>query len=306
MSKRLSRLWPLLLPVLGLGLTACAAAGPPVARDDAPLVPWRTLQAAPDTKGRFLQLARPVAVAGWQDRIYIADAGRRALYRYDRIADRLQLFRTMPLAPGVRMVAHAAGGLYVTDPQNRRVLRLDTEGRIVSEFRDFNLNHPVGLADDPRGGRLLVLDGPLQQILAFNRLGRLEEVIHPHAEPDRPPGELVDMAADAEHFYLLDGARHEIWVTDRRGRLVRRFGTAQLRQPASLVRDPYGRLIVADAFDGRLWIFPATGGAPQSVPVQAGRITDLAVSGSWLLAADDGLSAVHIFRIAPPAAEAGQ
>jgi len=185
-----------LLLFAGLWLGACTTAAPPAeGTASTVLVPWRTLQGAPDTQGRYRQLARPVAVAGWQDWIYIADAGHDTLYRYDRAADRLQPFRTMPLAPGVRMVAHPAGGLYITDPPNQRVLRLDTDGRIATEFRDFNLNQPVALADDPRGGRLLVLDGPYQQILAFNRLGRLEEVIHPRDEHGQPPGNLIDLAA---------------------------------------------------------------------------------------------------------------
>ena len=305
MSRRrlpVRSLWPL----LGLWLTACSLAAPPAGGAGGGWVsPWRTLQGAPDGQGRFLQLARPVAVSGWQDWIYIADAGRGMLYRYDRVADRLQRFHAMALGPGVRMAAHPAGGLYVTDPQNRRVLRLDTEGRIATEFRDFNLNQPVALADDPRGGRLLVLDGPYQQILAFNRLGRLEEVIHPRDERDQPPGNLVDLAADADRFYLLDGARREVLVVDRHGRFVGRFGRDRLKQPASLVRDPFGRIIVADAFDNRLWIFPPAGrgATARDVRVDAARITDLAVSEQWLLAADDGMSAVHIFRIEPPARE---
>ncbi len=298
------------LPLIGLWLTACAMSAVPdgPADDAAGLSSWRTLQAAPDARGRFLQLGRPVAVAGWQDWIYIADAGRGTLYRYDRAADRLQAFRAMALAPGVRMVAHPAGGLYVTDPPNRRVLRLDPDGRIATVFRDFNLNLPVALADDPRGGRLLVLDGPYQQILAFNRLGRLEEVIHPRDQRGQPPGNLIDLAADANRFYLLDAARHEVLVTDRQGRYLRRFGQDVLKQPASLVRDPFGRVIVADAFDGRLWIFQpqARGRAARFVTTNAGRITDLAVSEPWLLAADDGMGAVHVFRLVPPAPERRQ
>lgn len=306
MTTRIAKRSYLLL-FAGLWLGACTTAAPPAeGTASTVLVPWRTLQGAPDTQGRYRQLARPVAVAGWQDWIYIADAGHDTLYRYDRAADRLQPFRTMPLAPGVRMVAHPAGGLYITDPPNQRVLRLDTDGRIATEFRDFNLNQPVALADDPRGGRLLVLDGPYQQILAFNRLGRLEEVIHPRDEHGQPPGNLIDLAADADHFYLLDAARHEVIVTDRRGRFVGRFGRQRLRQPASLVRDPFGRIIVADVFDGRLWIFPSLGrdGEPVAVGARAARISDLSILEQWLLAADDGMSAVHIFRIEPLAVEA--
>ncbi len=301
----------LLLPALLLGLAACTVAAPPAGNDGAaagPLSVWRNLQSAPGPNGRFVQLGRPVAVAGWQDQLYIADAGRGAIYRYDRIADRLSLFRRMALAPGVRMTAHSAGGLYLTDPDRQQVLRLDDQGRVATRFRDFNLNRPVALADDPRGGRLLVLDGPYQQILAFNRLGRLEEVIHPRDERGQPPGNLIDLAADADYFYLLDGARREVLVTDRLGRFVTRLGASRLKQPAALARDGYGRLIVADAFDSRLWIFlPAGHGrsVPLSVAASLSRPVDLNVAEQWLFVADDGMGAVHIFRIEPPP-EAGR
>jgi len=300
----------LLLPLAGLSLalSACTAAPSRSGEaQDTPLQPWRLLQAAPDAQGRFVQLARPVAVAGWQDQIFIADAGRGRLYRYDRGADRLVSLYSMSLSPDVRLLANAAGELYVTDPDQRQVLRLDTQGQVVERFRDFNLNRPLALIDDPRGGRLLVLDGPDQQILAFNRLGRVEAIIHPRDETGQPPGGLIDLVADTEHFYLLDGARREVLVVDRQGRFVSRFGASRLRQPVALGRDAQGRIIVADAFDNRLWCFPAhrsTAPRARSVKLNALRIRDLAVQGQWLYVADEGLGAVHLLRIVP-AAEVG-
>ncbi len=288
----------LLLPVLA----GCTVAAPPAGDDGAPLVPWRTLQGAPDTQGRFVQLGRPVAVAGWQDRIFIADAGRNRIYRYDRVADRLEPFYQLHLAPDARLLSNAAGELYVTDPDNRQVLRIDGQGRVADRYRDFNLNRPLALADDPRGGRLLVLDGPFQQVLAFNRLGRLESIVHPRDESGQPPGNLIDMAADRDRLYLLDGARREVLVVDRQGRFVRRFGASQLRQPIAMVRDSYGRILVADAFDNRIWIFlpPRAGDARAvSVGTAGAQIRDLGQAESWLFVADAGMGAVHILRIAP-------
>jgi len=306
-ATRLRCILALFLAGLFLSQSACTAT-PPGEENPAemPLQPWRVLQAAPDTRGRFVQLARPVAVAGWQDQIFIADAGRGVIYRYDRSADRLTPFHVRALSPDVRLLTNAAGELYVTDPDQRQVLRLDGQGRVIQRFRDFNLNRPVALYDDPRGGRLLVLDGPYQQVLAFNRLGRLEEIIHPRDEYGQPPGGLIDLVADGTRFYLLDGARREVLVVDRQGRFVSRFGAARLRQPVALARDFDGRLLVADAFDNRLWIFPArrpAGTRARAVMLNASRIRDLAVQAGWLFVADEGMGAVHILRLAPPVAE---
>ncbi len=307
-ARRLARILSnrlLSLAGLFLVLSACAIAPSGSGEvEDAPRQPWRLLQAAPDTTGRFVQLGRPVAVAGWQDQIFIADAGRGVIYRYDRAADRLLLFHTRPLSPAVRLEANAAGELYVTDPEAGQVLRLDVRGQVVQRFRDFNLNRPLALCDDPRGGRLLVLDGPYQQILAFNRLGRLEEILQPRDEYGQPPGGLIDLAADADRFYLLDGARREVLMVDRQGRFVGRFGASRLRQPVALVRDAAGRILVADAFDNRLWLFPArrpAGAQARAVPLAGAWIRDLAVAEGWLYVADEGLGGVHILRLLPPA-----
>ncbi len=256
--------------------------------------------------GGLLQLARPVAVAAWNEFVYIADEGHQAILRYDRMRDRFSIFYKMRVSPELRMTATISGTLYITDVPNSQVLQVDNtgfagQGVLVRTFRDFNLQKPMAVAEDNIRGRILVVDGMQNQILAFDRLGRLGQVMQPMDNRGLPLHGLRDLVVGPDGLYLLDGVLRKVVITDLDGRFITSFGSKVLQQPSAIALDSEKRVVVADAFSSQLQIFVL--GAKSAV-VQSARetvsvmqLSDLAVVEDNLYLADAGGSRVMIMRV---------
>ena len=195
------------------------------------------------------ELVRPVGVAiDNRGRIYVADAGRGVVVRYTSWVDGAEQSRVIG-APGTALeqfgnprflVPDSESRIYVVERDNVRVQWLSTAGDAIAAF---GVGDPAPF-DQPEG-----IDRERSGVLYVTNAG---------------PG------AGALRMY------------DRRGLLLGEVagagaGPGQLNAPRGIVRDPVGRLIVADSGNDRVQVLNAPSVGPGALDVYSGR-ADTALS----------------------------
>lgn len=254
--------------------------------------------------GGYIQLGRPVSVAAWADYVYIVDAGRQAVLRYDRRLEEISVYYRMPVTAATRIIAIAGEYLYITDPLQSRILYLDRNAHLLREIRNFNLKQPVAIAEDNSRGRILVADAFYNQILAFNRLGRLIQTLHPVDETNAPIAGLTDMVVRKGKIYLLDRLLRQIVVTDLDGRYLQTIGRNSLQQPVAMRIDETGRIIVADAFDNSVLFFSEDGLhkiSAKSESVMTMQLAGMDLHENWLYLVDVAAARIQVMKLLFPA-----
>ncbi len=302
-------------------LTACADMSDSTlaARTDSAnnlLSSWRSIESgvqesgsATSAVGEYVQLGRPVSVAAWADYVYIADAGRQAILRYDLRREVFSVFYRLQVTTATRIIVTAGEYLYVTDPAKSRILYLDRNGRLIREIKDFNLKQPLAIAEDFSRGRILVADGFYNQVLAFNKLGRLIRILHPVDVTSAPISGLTAMTVKGEKIYFLDRSQQQIVVTDLDGNHLRTIARNGLKQPVAMKVDDAGRIIVADAFDNSILFFSENREHKISAlrtSVMTMQLADMDLHENWLYLADVAAARVEIMKLHYPEAEAAE
>jgi len=296
-------------------LTACAdmsGSTLPVRTDstDKLLSSWRSIESGVQESGSgtsaiggYVQLGRPVSVAAWADYVYIADAGRQAILRYDLRREVFSIFYRLQVTTATRIIATAGEYLYVTDPAQSRILYLDRTGRLIREIKDFNLKQPVAIAEDFSRGRILVADGFYNQVLAFNKLGRLIRILHPVDITSAPISGLTAMVVKGEKIYFLDRSQQQIVVTDLDGNHLRTIARNGLKQPVAMQVDDLGRIIVADAFDNSILFFSENREHKISAiksSVMTMQLNDMDLHENWIYLVDVAAARVEVMKLHYP------
>jgi phage tail-like protein len=141
---------------------------------------------------------------------------RRALFVADSGNGRIQIFEpdTFQLLdiwgqPGVEpgrldrpwsMARDTEGDVYVVDYGNRRVQKFDFPGNVIPTFWE-----------------------------------RVQEAVQQHKLALRQPSDVaVGMTQQVTQIYILDGSAHAVFVFDKDGQYLRRFGETSLQQPMGL------------------------------------------------------------------------
>ena len=309
-------LFSLLLFMFLLGGCAQNGMQPPATADGGQLLSeWRRIESglqetgsATAAPGGYVQLGRPVSTAVWADYVYIADAGHQAVLRYDLRRETLSVFYRMQITPETRLLAVAGEYLYIADPLRGRILYLDRNARLLRQITDFNLKKPVAIAEDAQRGRILVADAFYNQILAFNKLGRLIRVLHPVDDTGAAPGGLVDMSVRDGQIYLLDRNLAQVVITDLDGNYRQVLGKDRLRQPVAMVVDEHGRVLVADAFDNVLRVFGPNEQQPvalQPQPLATMQLADMVLHENWLYLVDAAAAQILVMKLHYPVTSTG-
>ncbi len=245
----------------------------------------------PSAAGAFFTFMRPAAIAVREGDVFVVDAGRNALLRIDPFT---QAATALPVAN-----VALAGPVQLAVRPDRSLLLIDS-ARVVHWFAADgrrlpslqaptpDLGQPVDVVDDDAHGRVLVADALYRQILEFNPAGRAWRVVVPRDDTGTGLASLAALAVDARGIYLADPACRCIVLLHPSGRVLGRFGNADLVQTAALAADGRGRLFVADAGARQLRVFadgkPLQAFAYRSLGV--GEITDLTIdSGTLYIAA---------------------
>lgn len=281
-------------------LTGCAAEAPvvalvapvfPAAPDPARFHYERTLYSSADVvkdaKNASLRrmmtgelrtgegLGKPYGVAAHNGRVYVSDTALRMVavfdiprQRYEKIGDDDLGKLTTPMGLDV----DAAGNLYVVDAGAKQVQVYDRQGKFLRTLAGASsFVRPVGLAVDPAGERIYVVDiggvsSDQHHVRVFDaRDGRhLLDI----GKRGSGPGELNlprDVAVGVDGLlYVVDGGNFRVQVFKPDGAFVRGFGGigrqgGQFSRPKEVAIDKEGNVYVVDSAFGNFQIFTKEG-----------------------------------------------
>lgn len=232
---------------------------------------------------------------------FVFDTGRQQIFRYDLAQQTMAAFAPYPSAKVTGLAAAADLSVYVADLGAQKVLHYSRDGKLLRTLGNpRELARPVAVAVDESSGQVLVADDLYSQVVVFNRLGMMLDVI----KPDELRS-LAAMARGPDGLYLVDRVERKIVVVGKDGKAHTVFGEDSLKDPAAIAVDRFSRVFVADNFDRTIKVFideelAATFGGAGTTPGLFSRIGGLWLEENTLYVSDSLNGRVQLFRVAPP------
>jgi len=197
----------------------------------------------------YITLRRPTSISANGSDIYLIDAGLRRIFHYDPFQQTLTPFApTLPANAEMRIYVAPDKSVYVTDPAHERVLHFNWDGSpLPSLVSPGNMVRPVAVVADERNGQVLVADGLLNQMIAFDNLGMTLAIFKP-----RQTLSVATMTAGPDGIYVLDRLARQIVVLGWNGALLYAFGVNELSQPGAIAVSQDNIVFISDDFDNTI------------------------------------------------------
>lgn len=214
-------------------------------------------------------LQRPQAVVADQDeRIYVTDVSRAAVFVFDKPAGELKIWEYAAgqrrfIAP-IGITLAGDGDIWVTDAELKIVARLGPDGTPRHSIGANVLQRPTGLARDPATGLLYVADTYAHDIKVFNPDGHLERII---GERGEAPGEFnfpTHLAIANGKLYVTDTMNNRVQIFPLAGgepQIVGQRGLfyGNLVRPKGVAADSENNIYVIESYYDNLLIFNEAG-----------------------------------------------
>lgn len=216
-----------------------------------------------------LELARPQSGAVDEaGRIYVTDASRQAVFVFDPVAGKLDVWdKAEGLAnfAGPVAVAAAKGVAYVSDAELGIVARLGADGTPQRALGRGLLKRPTGLAYDAERGELYVTDTASHDIKVLDLAGGLKRVLGRRGEGDGEFNYPTHLAFADGELYVTDTMNSRIQVIDgASGKMRRSFGTrglyvGNLVRPKGIALDSERNVYVVESYYDHLLVYDRLG-----------------------------------------------
>jgi hypothetical protein len=244
----------------------------------------------PGGRETYLPFMFPVAVVASLGSIYIADAGYRRLFRYERNSGLMHALPGVSIAAGSLLRTAADGTLYVLDAMRGEIQRYALDGRPMSSFHPrVPTSRYLDFAVEGTTGRVFAVDAMWRLVDQIEPMGRiaLAHIEIPVAGP---------LAIAGDSLLIADGTCKCVseW---RGGRVVRQLAAGQIRLPKALAADG-GEVYVLDGFDRS--ISRVFQGGLETIPATELNLLapdQISVSVGMMYVADGSSRTVAVFRI---------
>ena len=223
---------------------------------------WLTRLAGVTTQGPPMRLQTPYGVVvDSRGRIFTADSSNRAVFVFDRIANKVEFRGNEAPAQFALPVGLAIGKddrLFVSDAFFHQVNCFGPDGDLLSVFGQKELERPGGMAVDTVRKRLYVADAKANRVAVFDSdtFAFLRYIGEASKPGDPKPGTFaaptnIAIAADS-NIYVTDTWNNRVQMFDPDGKFLRAIGSQGVRpgqfiRPKGISVDSEGHLYVADA-----------------------------------------------------------
>ena len=251
---------------------------------------------------------RPAALSGFVsalaargDDLYFIDAGAGKLVHVSLAAMTARPMVALRSATSRGLYASRDGSVYVIDNYNRQVLRLDPSLGELDRYSLGNIpGNPVDLTLIEGSRSLLVLDALDGRIAVLDLLGGLQQVIEPQYVDVTTVSSATAIDTSNGEIFLLDSGVDAVAGINLDGRAKGDYGGDDLQHVSAFAVDDCGRMFIADAYEGGIYVGVADMSLPGrrvEVPELNGtEISDLWSDDSFLYVATlaDGIVALNV------------
>ncbi len=255
--------------------------------------------------GKFVSITNPVSVGARGNILYIVDAAKQLVYRYNSSTENLTpLYTVSSHLQGVpnAITVDDDGSFFLSDPFGRQVLHFTMQGDLLRSYKDAtNLTNPVAVNLAP-SGEIYIADRLYDHVLVFNRGGQPLRAIGQRGTGKGQFLEVIDMATGPDGVYVIDRLSKSVKVFSSDGMLVREMARSEVVEPTAIAIDYAERVYISDDFDDTIKIYDRNGlletvGGTGSRDGMFRMISDLHVDNSMLYVADSANNRVQVFML---------
>lgn len=272
------------------------------------LVRQTGLPAGSGLNRKRIELATPVAVAALANTLYIADAGQRAILRFDRGTQTVALFARVPdMNMRSGLYVDRAYTVYLADPASASVTVFDIDGNPLQSYRNATgMPQPVAVASSVSGDEIFAADELASHILVYNRAGIVTRTIGSGTSTAEKFQSIAAITTGPDQLYVSDNLGHQVHALAPDGTYRYGFGKDELVSPGAVVIDDHNRVYVADNGDSTIKVYRGgqleaiVGGRNDPVGLGFQVISSLWISDGLMYVADSGRASIDILRVVVP------
>jgi len=215
-------------------------------------------------------LQRPMSgVVDDEGRIYVTDVSRKAVFVFDGVDGRLNIWDAVTqigttfLSP-VAIALGADGQILVTDSELGAVVRLGRDGTPLGFIGEDVLERPTGIARDPQRGLIYVADTRAHNLKVFDDEGRLVETIGQRGEQAGDFNAPTHLAFADNKLYVTDTFNARIQVFDSLGDQKMSLGhrglfVGQFVRPKGIAVDSEANIYVVESYHDHVLMYDEQG-----------------------------------------------
>ncbi len=213
------------------------------------------------TGERFIQFLQPSGFDFYKGDLYILDAARQAMFRYQ--PDGKKIIAVLDLGVYTRantksIVFSEKGYYFISEPMSSRVLKFNSQNVLVDVYKDSaNLASPEKLHYDDRQNKLYVSDGVYGRIVVISKSGKL---LYALGKRGAAKGEFIKISDfiinNNGDVVVTDSlSKKPLQVIGNDGRFLQEYSRRVLEIPGAVAVDSQQRIYVANHSDDTIRIF---------------------------------------------------